>query len=193
MAQLTAGEIIWRINGDSSGFDKKVKASEKGAKKLGSTWKSVGAKIAGALAAIGLGKMVKGWVKSASQAEEVSNKFGVVFKSVAVEANKASANLAANYGMSTVKSKELLSATGDLLTGLGMSGESALETSISVNKLAADLASFQNIDVKQASDALTKGLLGERESMKSLGIVIQEVDVKRALAAKGQENLTGEA
>ncbi len=39
MAQLTAGEIIWRINGDSSGFDKKIKASEKGAKGLGKTWK----------------------------------------------------------------------------------------------------------------------------------------------------------
>jgi len=75
MASLTAGEIIWRINGDSSGFNRSMKNTEKRAKKVGSSWKSAGLKIAGALATIGLGVLVKKLIKAGSDAEEVSQKF----------------------------------------------------------------------------------------------------------------------
>jgi hypothetical protein len=46
-------------------------------------------------------------------------------------------------------------------------------------KLAIDVASFNNVSDDQAINAFTKALTGERESLKSLGIVINETDVKK--------------
>ena len=63
------------------------------------------------------------------------------------------------------------------------------------HSLAADLASFTNYSggAEGASNALTKALLGERESVKALGIVIREEDVQNRLAAAGKDKLTGAA
>lgn len=133
-------------------------------------------------------------IKAASDAEEISSKFSTVFKDISIEADKTANNIAKNFGISSVKAKELLGDTGDLLTGFGFAGDSALDLSKRVNELAVDLASFTNFSggAEGASKALTKALLGERESVKSLGISILEKDVVakiKSLAATGK--LTG--
>lgn len=130
-------------------------------------------------------------IKAASESEETFNKFAVVFGDVRDEADATANNLAMNFGLANDKAKELLSGTGDLLTGFGFTGESALGLSKQVQELAVDLASFTNFSggAEGASAALTKALLGERESVKSLGISILEEDVKariKALEAKGR-------
>lgn len=132
-------------------------------------------------------------IKLASDAEETASKFATVFKSVSGESKKVMEDLRKNYGLSRLESQRLLSDTGDLLVGFGFSGKAALDLSEKVNKLAVDLASFQNLPVEQASKALTKALLGERESVKLLGISILEEDVKRKmqiLSLKGMKFAT---
>ncbi len=109
-------------------------------------------------------------------AEEAFNKFSVTFQAVGEEAELVAKDLRDNFGLSEKAAKELLAGTGDLLTGFGFSGAAALDMSEQVNKLAVDLASFQNVDIKRASEAVTKGLLGETESMKLLGIVVRQND-----------------
>lgn len=130
------------------------------------------------------------FIKAASDAEETASKFSVVFQDVSKESEQTARNLAKDFGLSTSKAKELLGDTGDLLTGFGFTGKSALDLSKKVNQLAVDLASFTNFSggAEGASKALTKALLGERESVKSLGISILEEDVKKKVAtlvAKG--------
>ena len=78
-------------------------------------------------------------IKAASDAEEISSKFGTVFKDISMEANKTANNLSKSFGLSSVKAKELLGDTGDLLTGFGFTGKSALDLSKRVNELAVDL------------------------------------------------------
>ena len=95
-------------------------------------------------------------------------------------------DLVRNFGLSTLKAKELLAGTGDLLTGFGFTQEAALDLSGAVNKLAADLASFQNVPVEQASNAITKALLGEREALKGLGVAIIEADLIQMAKDMGQ-------
>lgn len=133
-------------------------------------------------------------VKLASDAEETANKFNVVFRNVRQESNKMATVLARDYGLSGLKSRQLLSDTGDLLTGFGFTGKSALDLSGKVNKLAVDLASFTNYSggAEGASQALTKALLGERESVKQLGIAILEEDVKKRVAIMRGRGLTFE-
>jgi hypothetical protein len=132
---------------------------------------------------------------AARDAEETSSKFAQVFKDVSAESKAAADNLAQNFGLASTTAKDLLADTGDLLVGFGFSGKAALKLSTEVNELAVDLASFKNFSggAKGASDALTKALLGERESLKSLGVAILEKDVKTKvsqLLAEGQRFAT---
>jgi hypothetical protein len=134
-------------------------------------------------------------VKLASDAEETKNKFNVTFSSIRSEATLTSKNLSKSFGLSAQEADKLLSNTGDLLTGFGFTQKGALDLSKDVNTLAADLASFTNIEggVERASAALTAALFGEREAAKALGIVITENDLKNRLAAKGLDKLTGQS
>ena len=134
-------------------------------------------------------------IQAGSDFEEAAQKFGVVFGSVAEESRILRDALARDFGLSTLAATELLSATGDLLTGFGFTDKAALQLANSVNELAVDLASFSNIEggAERTSRILTKSLLGERESLKELGISILEADVKARVLANGQDQLTGTA
>jgi len=136
------------------------------------------------LPVIGLGAAA---VKMASDFEETQSKFNTVFRDISDNAQTASKELSDSFGLSSRASMQLLSDTGDLLTGFGFTQEEALKLSTEVNKLAVDLASFTNFSggAEGASLALTKALLGERESIKSLGIAITEADLKQYAKDQG--------
>jgi hypothetical protein len=164
----------------------RVKRNSENFKKMGRSMTIAGTAI---VATLGL------LVKKASDAQETQAKFGTVFQDVTADASKALKVLRKDYGLSRLAAQDMLSATGDLLTGLGMQGAAALSLSERTQQLAVDLASFTNFSggAKGASDALTKAMLGERESVKSLGIVITEEMVKERLLAEGKAKLTGQA
>ena len=190
-------------------FQTSLSRTEKATKSLQVSLKSTSSAFkvfAGNIAAIGVASLVRGLanaargvrdlgfasVQAASDAEETLNKFSVVFQDVGDEATKAAETLAQNFGLAGSKAQELLADTGDLLTGFGFTGEAALGLSTQVQELAVDLASFTNFSggAEGASAALTKALLGERESVKSLGISIQEADVQRQVAINNANGLT---
>ena len=190
---------------------KSLDRTEKSAKSLQVTIKnstSAFKVFAGNIAAIGFASLARGLgnavrgikdlgfesVQAASDAEETLNKFNVVFAEVGDEATKVADNLAKNFGLAGSKAQELLGNTGDLLSGFGFTGEAALDLSTQVQELAVDLASFTNFSggAEGASAALTKALLGERESVKSLGISIQEKDVLEQVAINTANGLTFE-
>jgi hypothetical protein len=145
--------------------------------------------IAAATAAMGFA-----FLKAGSDAEETESKFNAVYSGIKDAAEETARNLADNFGLASTKAKQLLGDTGDLLTGFGFSQESALDLSNQVQMLAVDLASFTNYSggAEGASMALTKALLGERESVKSLGISILEEDVKAQMLLNSQNGLTFE-
>jgi hypothetical protein len=180
-----------RIGADPSGLEAGFKKADGYIKSHEAQFRKVGRGMTIAGAAITA--VVGGIVKKASDAQETYSKFGTVFNAVSKKAEISAKNLALGYGLSTLASKDMLSATGDLLTGLGVLPDVALDLSEQTQKLAADLASFTNYSggAKGASEALTKAMLGERESIKSLGIVITEEMVNEKLAAEGKAHLTG--
>ena len=128
-----------------------------------------------------------GAIKAASDFEEFQSKFNTIFSDIEEKANNTAQSLADSFGISNSQALELLGNTGDLLTGFGFTQEEALELSKQVNELSVDLASFTNFSggASGASEALTKALLGERESIKSLGIAITEADLKRFAEEQG--------
>ena len=111
-----------------------------------------------------------------SDLKEETQKFGVVFSGMGKQAEKVVKELQESYGQSELSARRSLALTGDLLTGFGFDRKTALDMSEQVAKLGADIASFSNYagGAEGAVTALTKGLLGETESMKMLGIAIRQ-------------------
>ncbi|UDQ98942.1 hypothetical protein AAEX28_02365 [Lentisphaerota bacterium WC36G] len=166
---LDLGTIGYTTTVDDKQYYKSLTGMEKQAS-------STGAKIMKALSFMAGITMFKKFVQAASDLNEVENKFATVFASVRKEADKTNKELQKLYGLGKTQSTTMLSGTGDLLTGLGFNANEALKLSNSVQKLAVDLASFSNYagGATGASEALTKGLLGETEMMKGLAIVINQ-------------------
>lgn len=191
MASLSNVNIKFGVNMDS--FRSSMQKFEKTMKETGDRLQSVGSKISLGitLPIVALGTAS---LKAASDAQETFSKFDTVFRNVSKSAEDAFQILRNEYGLSSRASKEMLSDTGDLLIGFGFTQQAALDMSLEVNKLAVDLASFQNFagGAEGASDALTKALLGEREALKSLGIAILDEDVKKQVAINTSKGLTYE-
>lgn len=198
------GDLVVRILGDNSDFKKKAQETDKAAEKTG---KSVGKSfdlmkvktlakgVAGTAVFVKTIGFLKDSAIAAIDAQETFSKFDAVFEDMGGAAETAAQQFMDSFDLAEVTAKQMLSATGDLLTGMGATKDVALDMSLQVNTLAADLASFTNYSggAEGASNALTKALLGERESVKALGIVIREEDVQNRLAAAGKDKLTGAA
>ena len=159
--------------------------------KAGQSIRNFGLKVS-LVATLPIALLGRSMLKAASDAEETFSKFSVVFRGVSKQADAVADNLVKNFGLAGSKAKELLSDTGDLLTGFGFTQKMALNLADEVNQLAVDLASFTNFagGAEGASKALTKALLGERESVKSLGISILEEDVKKKVALLRSQGMT---
>lgn len=177
----------------SASIEKFSKNNEARLKKFAESSKRIGKNLSVGLSLpiLGLGAAS---IKAASDFEETEAKFKTVFSNISASAEQSANELRNSFGLSSKASRQLLSDTGDLLTGFGFNQKSALDLSTEVNKLAVDLASFTNFSggAEGASQALTKALLGERESVKSLGISILEADVKAKMLEQTQEGLTFE-
>lgn len=112
--------------------------------------------------------------KTASDFFEENQKFGVVFRGVSSEADSMRDTLVKSYNFSRLEATQLLAATGDLLVSQGFTRKESLKMSFALNKLAADRASFTNLEggALRASKILTKALIGEREGLKSIGLAV---------------------
>lgn len=172
---------------------KNFKASAKNMEKFSQKASGLSASFAGVGLAAGF--FSKKLVDIASDSEETGAKFDTVFKGIDERAQKTAKSLAKGFNISNLESERLLSGTADLLKGFGFTADGALDLSNDVQRLAGDLASFNNLQggTAQASEIITKALLGERDSLITLGVKISEADVQAQLLAAGQNKLAGSA
>ena len=186
MAKKSIGLLNIVFGADLRGFDRAMKKAQKSIAKFSTKMRNVGKKLTTnvTLPIIGLGVAA---VKMAADFEETDSKFKTVFSSIQKQAEDTAKTFKKAFGLSEKAAKQLLGDTGDLLVGFGFTEQAALDLSQKVNELAVDLASFTNFSggAEGASLALTKALLGERESIKSLGIAITEADLKSFAAEQG--------
>ncbi|RJX20291.1 MAG: hypothetical protein C4563_06430 [Desulfobulbus sp.] len=148
---------------------------------------------AAALAVAAAGGMMK-TVKAASDLAETTSKFNVVFAGQVEQAEAWAQELVSGYAMSTREARQYLSSVQDLLVPMGMQADAAGEMSNQVVRLAADLGSFNNLPTAQVMDDIQSALVGNYETMKKYGVVLNESTVQeKALAmglAKTKDELT---
>lgn len=193
---MASNDVIVRLVADvsslQSGMDKAQKEleslkskTEKAGSSISSTFKKIGTIVAGALAVdkiIGFGKEC---VSLGANVEEMENKFNVVFKQTSASMDKWANDFARAIGRNKTEIKTGVSNLGDLLIGFGMTEQASADLSQKVIALSYDLASFNNVQDTDAIDRMTKGILGEHEGLKALGIVINEATIKTKMLEMG--------
>jgi hypothetical protein len=118
-------------------------------------------------------------VKFASDYQESLNKVDVAFKSNSTEVKEFSKNSLESFGIANGTALDMAAAYGDMGTSMGLTTGQAAKMSTSLVGLAGDLASFKNISIDIANTAISAIFTGETESLKKLGIVMTEVNLKQ--------------
>lgn len=140
------------------------------------TAKSLLGTLAGLFASNALRQFKQESVAAFSDMEEARNRFSVTFENTIDKANASMETLRSEFGLSRSAAYGMLASTGDLLTGFGMTSESALDLSEKAARLGMDLYSYTNYagGATGATQAITAAMLGETERMKGLGVVIRQ-------------------
>lgn len=124
-------------------------------------------------------------VKLASDMEETINKVDVSFGSSSQVVKDWAKNSITSMGLAQQSALDSAALYGDMATGMGLSQEKASQMAMSLTQLGADLASFKNISNDVAQTALKSIFTGETESLKNLGVVMTEANLKQFAMSKG--------
>jgi hypothetical protein len=118
------------------------------------------------------------FVDAASDLNEQISRTGVVFGDAAPAVLDFAQTTAQAMGISRTQALETAGSFGTLFRSAGLSTDAAADMSTGLVQLAADLASFNNIDPTEALDKLRSGLVGESEPLRSVGVLLSEEAVK---------------
>lgn len=137
-----------------------------------------GLSLGNAFAGVAVGAGIKAAADSASDLAEAQSKVNVVFGESAPLVDKFGSSSATALGQSEAQALEAVGTFGNLLRAIGLNEEKSAEYSITLTKLASDLASFNNTSVDDALNALRSGLSGETEPLKRFGVNLNEAALK---------------
>lgn len=178
------GDAFVEVSTKTTRFQKGMAGVRAALAKLGPAL-AVAAVAAAAFGAIALGRKAVQGVSLYSDAIEDAGKFTVVFGADADRVKKSIDEFAEATGRSSTELQALAGNTGDVIKALGIESSAAADLSVDLTKLAVDVASFKNASEPQVIKAFTSALTGERESLKTLGIVINEAQVKAEAFTSG--------
>ena len=149
-----AEEATNNINNNFSGMLKKLVAGFSAAK------------IGKALLDIG-----KEAISAASDLQEVQNVVDTTFgKSGAAKIESWAKSAGAQFGLTETQAKRFTSTIGAMMKSSGLAGSEIVDMSTDLAGLAADMASFYNLDFDEAFQKIRSGISGETEPLKQLGI-----------------------
>ena len=117
-------------------------------------------------------------IQAASDTSEALNKMQVVFGRASGGVQAFAQNSAKALGMSKAAAYEATGTFGNLFTSMGLGVKPAADMSTGLVQLAADLASFNNIDPSLALEKLRAGMVGEVEPLRTLGINLSAAAVE---------------
>ena len=124
-------------------------------------------------------------VTMASSLEESQSKVNTVFGDSASVIDEFAKTSATSFGITKQAALEATGSFGALISAFGLGKGQASDMSVTLVKLAADLASFNNTDIESAIGALRSGLSGETEPLKKYGVVLSDVLLKEKALEMG--------
>lgn len=163
-----------------------------GAMSRGMKLAGVAIAAAAAGAAVGVTRFAAQSVGAASDLDESLSKTRTVFGDASDAVEKFAQDAATNLGLSEQAALEATSTFGNLFTAMGINTGKASSLSQEIVQLAADLASFNNIEVEEAIIALRSGLVGETEPLRRLGVNLSAARINAEALSSGLAETKGQ-
>ena len=124
-------------------------------------------------------------INLASDLQEVQNVVDVTFGTSSAVIDAWASNAGKQYGLTETQAKRFTSTIGAMAKSAGMSGDSIVEMSTDLAGLAADMASFYNLDFDTAFQKIRSGISGETEPLKQLGINMSVANLEAYALSQG--------
>lgn len=121
----------------------------------------------------------------ASDLVETQNVVDVTFEDSASTINNWAQEALNAYGITETKAKQYSSTLGAMLKSMGIADDQVLQMSMDMAGLAADMASFYNLDHDTAFEKIRSGISGETEPLKALGINMSVANLNAFALEKG--------
>lgn len=124
-------------------------------------------------------------IKQASDLNETIGKTDVIFKDNATQVKSWADNAIKSMGLSKQTALDITSTYGDMGEGMGLASDEAAKMGETLTQRAADLSSFKNISIDIAKNALAGVFTGEGESLKSMGIIMNQTTLQQYAFSQG--------
>jgi hypothetical protein len=172
------------LNGNSKDLEAALSSAEKKLAGFSAKMKDIGQSLSLRLTAP-LALAGGAAIKLASDFEESLNKVNVAFKDSSKDVQAFAKTTLKSFGIAEGTALDMAALFGDMSTSMGLSTGQAAKLSTSMVGLAGDLASFKNMNIEEVTTALNGVFTGETESLKRLGIVMTEVNLKQFAMEQG--------
>ncbi len=188
---VTLGDAVMYLQADDRDLkgglkkaDSRIKRFAKRSQKVLKTALKVG--LLGAAAGIAAGAAIA--IKSvmlAADAEEMLSKLAATFGKATSALQADLDKFAKATGRSRFELQGMAADMGSVFKAMGFTEEGAAALAKQTTLLAVDLGSFNNLPSEDVANRLTRAYTGEFESMKALGVVINQMTIDQELENQG--------
>lgn len=179
-------DITRAIQQESGKWDRAAKESTDS---ISNNFSGMVKKLVAGFSAVKIGKELldlgKQAIQAASDLAEVQNVVDSTFGSNSTAIDRWAKNAGQQFGLTETQAKRFTGTMGAMLKSMGMGGNEIVSISTSLSGLAADMASFYNLDFEESFAKIRSGLSGETEPLKQLGINMSAANLNAFALQKG--------
>jgi hypothetical protein len=124
-------------------------------------------------------------IQAASDLQEVQNVVDVTFGDGARQIEAWAQKAGTQFGLTETQAKKFTSTLGAMMKSAGLAGPEIVGMSTDLAGLAADMASFYNLDFETAFQKIRSGISGETEPLKQLGINMSVANLEAFALTQG--------
>lgn len=179
------GHVIIDTALNNKGFVKGLGLMKKQVGGLQSAVTKLGGAIAAAFAVKAIVDFGRKAVEIGSNIAEVQNVVDVSFGELTYKAEEFANTAITQFGMSTLAAKKTASTYMAMAKGMGVASDEASDMAITLAGLSGDVASFFNLSQELADIKLKSVFTGETETLKDLGVVMTQDNLKAYALSKG--------
>lgn len=153
--------------------------------KIKNAFSKIGKAVGLALSVTAIISFGKSCIELGSDLAEVQNVVDVTFGAMSETINRFARDALEEFGLSETSAKRYTSTMGAMLKSMGFTTQAAADMSMEMTGLAADMASFHNLDSETAFEKIRSGISGETEPLKQLGINMSVANLEAFALSQG--------
>lgn len=179
-------DVTKAIESESKKWDKSV---DQTTEDMSGSFASMAKKVVAGLSAAKVAQTLFSWgkaaIEAASDLREVQNVVDVTFGESASAIEAWAKKAGEQFGLTETQAKKFTSTLGAMAKSAGLSGDEIVTMSTDLAGLAADMASFYNLDFETAFQKIRSGISGETEPLKQLGVNMSVANLEAYALQKG--------